>query len=68
MKNEGPFIPEWVAYHRAIGFTDIIICSNDSTDGTTELLDALDAGGYIKHFKNEVPKGFSAQELAGKRF
>lgn len=66
MKNEGPFILEWVAYHRVIGFDRIIICSNDSDDGTTELLDALDAAGYIEHITNEVPKGVGAQRYAAK--
>ena len=41
MKNEGPFILEWIAYHRAVGVTDIIIYTNDCTDGTVELLDLL---------------------------
>lgn len=66
MKNEGPFILEWVAYHRAIGFDKIIICSNDSTDGTTELLDALDDAGEIQHVRHTVPAGVSAQGNAAK--
>ncbi len=49
VKNEGPFLLEWVAYHRSIGFGPIVIFSNDSTDGTTALLDALDAQGAIHH-------------------
>lgn len=30
MKNEAPFLLEWVAYHKAIGFDRIVIYSNDS--------------------------------------
>lgn len=41
MKNEGPFILEWIAHHRAIGVDDFLIYTNDCTDGTDRLLDAL---------------------------
>ncbi len=53
-KNEGPFLLEWVAYHLLSGFTDIVIYSNDSTDGTTELLDALDESGVISHVLQDL--------------
>lgn len=49
VKNEGPFLIEWIAYHRSIGFDQIIIASNDSTDGTTELLNQLDFEGLVTH-------------------
>lgn len=64
MKNEGPFILEWVAYHSVIGFDRIIICSNDSNDGTTELLDALDAAGYIEHYPQQLDGIIPAQYAA----
>ena len=54
MKNEGPYILEWIAYHRAIGFTDFLIYTNDCEDGTTELLDRLTARGIVRHERNEV--------------
>ena len=34
MRDEGPYLLEWVAYHRLIGFTDIVVCSNDCVDGS----------------------------------
>ena len=52
MKNEGPFILEWIAYHRAIGVNDFLVYSNDCTDGTDALLDALQARGLIQHRDN----------------
>lgn len=52
MKNEGPFILEWLAYHRAIGVTDFLIYSNDCTDGTDEMLNLFDAKGLIEHRDN----------------
>jgi hypothetical protein len=48
MRNEAPFILEWVAYHRAIGIDHVVICSNGSDDGSDELLAALDAAGFIR--------------------
>jgi hypothetical protein len=38
MKNEGPFILEWLAWHRAIGVQDFLIYTNDCTDGTDTFL------------------------------
>lgn len=49
VKNEAPFLVEWVAYHRVIGFDKIVIVSYDCTDGTVELLDALHAYGIVEH-------------------
>jgi hypothetical protein len=49
-RNEGPFLLEWVAYHRLIGFTDIHVFSGDDTDGNRALLSALaDAGAITYH-------------------
>lgn len=41
VKNEGPFLLEWIAFHRLLGVTDFLFYSNDCTDGTDRLLDAL---------------------------
>jgi hypothetical protein len=43
MKDEAPYLLEWVAHHLAVGFTDIVVYTNDCTDGTVEMLQA--AGG-----------------------
>lgn len=53
MKNEGPFILEWLAYHRAIGFDNILVYTNDCTDGTDTMLDLLQAKGYVLHRDNK---------------
>ncbi len=52
MKNEGPFILEWLAYHRAIGVTDFLVYTNDCTDGTEEMFDLLEAKGILQHAEN----------------
>ncbi len=52
MKDEGPFILEWLAWHRAAGVTDFVVFSNDCTDGTDRLLDRLHAMGEVVHLPN----------------
>ncbi len=52
MKNEGPFVLEWLAYHRAIGFDDVIVYTNDCTDGTDTMLKLLERRGYVQHRVN----------------
>jgi hypothetical protein len=55
--NEGPWLLEWISYHRAIGFDGIIIVSNNNTDGSDKLLDRLDECGLIKHIRNDLKPG-----------
>jgi hypothetical protein len=64
MKNEGPYILEWVAYHRAVGFDNFLIYTNDCSDGTTEILDRLQALGVVQHRNNNGWKGKSPQQHA----
>jgi hypothetical protein len=57
MKDEGPFILEWVAHHLVLGFDRICVASNDCRDGSDRLLDALAAAGHIEHLANVVAPG-----------
>ncbi|RNF34187.1 polysaccharide pyruvyl transferase family protein [Paracoccus methylarcula] len=57
MKNEAPYIIEWVAYHRALGFDRVVVLANDCTDGTHEMLLRLHEMGAITYYENEVPVG-----------
>jgi len=52
MKDEGPFILEWLAYHRSIGVTDFLVYTNDCSDGTDEMFDLLQAKGHVEHRRN----------------
>lgn len=52
MKNEGPFILEWLAYHMSIGVTDFVVYTNDCTDGTDAMFDLLAAKGLVDHREN----------------
>ncbi|MDA5558631.1 glycosyltransferase family 2 protein [Shimia sp. MMG029] len=52
MKNEGPFILEWLAYHRAIGVNRFLVYTNDCNDGTDSFLDLLQEKGFVQHRDN----------------
>ncbi len=53
MRNEGPYLLEWIAHHQAAGVTDFLIYSNDCDDGTDTMLDVLDAAGIVTHVPQE---------------
>jgi hypothetical protein len=55
VKNEGAFLLEWLAHHRAVGVTDFLVFSNDCTDGTDAMLDRLEAMGWLTHVRNPGP-------------
>lgn len=69
MKNEGPFILEWLAYHRVIGVNGFLVYTNDCTDGTDTFLDLLQDKGFLQHrdnpFKNTGLKPQHAALQAG---
>ncbi|WP_254693097.1 glycosyltransferase family 2 protein [Sulfitobacter sp. SK011] len=55
VRNEGAFLLEWLAHHRALGFDDFVVFSNDCDDGTDTILDRLDAMGGLTHVRNNGP-------------
>lgn len=67
MKNEGPFILEWLAYHLSIGFDHVLVFTNDCEDGTVELLDTLAGHGLVTRMDNPyetMQGGFNPQKGA----
>jgi glycosyl transferase family 2 len=56
-KNEGPYLLEWVAYHRMIGFDDILIFQNDSDDLTDEILKVMRDLGLVQYRYNRAVAG-----------
>jgi len=40
-KNEARYLPEWLAYHLAIGFDQIVVYSNDTEDFQNDLLEEV---------------------------
>jgi Glycosyl transferase family 2 len=67
MRNEGPFILEWVAYHLAVGFTDIVICTNDCVDESPLLLERLQELAPVIHLANPVRPDEEPQLVAYRR-
>ncbi|MEL6586021.1 MAG: glycosyltransferase family 2 protein [Pseudomonadota bacterium] len=61
MRNEGPYVVEWVAHLRALGVSRILAFTNDCEDGTEALLDALAPEGVI-----HVPLG-NIRDARGQR-
>src|SRR5262245_20517697 len=50
MKDERPYIFEWVAYYRLLGFDQIFVYCNDCSDGSEKLLSGLAALGIVTCF------------------
>ena len=55
MKDEGPFMLEWVAHYLAIGFDHFIINTNDCSDGTDRIAMRLQEMGLASHIDNPGP-------------
>ena len=66
MKDEAPFLLEWYAHHLAVGFTKILVYTNDCSDGTDEMLIRLEELGLGYHRRNDIPEGVKPQPSAMK--
>ncbi|NOD33782.1 MULTISPECIES: glycosyltransferase family 2 protein [unclassified Ruegeria] len=64
MKDEGPFILEWIAHYLSIGFTHFIVNSNDCSDGTDAILKRCEELGFLAHIDNPAPWKFGPQASA----
>ena len=63
-KNEGAYVLEWLAHARAVGFEHAFIYTNDNTDQSEPLLEALHRAGRITLIYNEVAAHVSPQVKA----
>jgi hypothetical protein len=52
MRDEGISILEWIAHYRAVGFTGIFVYTNDSVDGSGDLLRILANHGVVTLIDN----------------
>jgi hypothetical protein len=64
VKDERRYLIEWVAYYRLLGFDRIQLYSNDCSDGTDRLLDAMEKAGLVEHRRWPSRAGESPQEGA----
>jgi hypothetical protein len=49
LRNERPYLLEWLAYHKLVGFEEIVLYDNGSRDGGGQVLAALAARGELTH-------------------
>jgi hypothetical protein len=47
MRNEGPFILEWIAWQKMLGFENVLAMFNDCTDHSPQLLRVLEKAGVL---------------------
>lgn len=64
VRNEIRSLVEWLAYHKALGFTEVVIYDNASTDGTSDVLRVLDEAGELVHLDWPHSVGARPQRLA----
>ena len=64
MKDEAPYILEWIAFHRMIGVDNFLIYTNACSDGTVEILERLQELGIVQHRDNNNWRGNSPQQHA----
>lgn len=50
-KNEGPYIKEWIDYHKLIGVEKIYFYDNESTDNTINILKSYINNGIVTYTK-----------------
>jgi hypothetical protein len=56
-RREGPYLLDWIAYHRSIGFGHVFLYTNDNDDGSDELLGRLARAGVVTWLRNEIAPG-----------
>lgn len=48
-KNEGPYIREWIEYHKLMGFTKFYFYDNESEDDTKNILQPYMKAGLVEY-------------------
>ena len=61
IRDEGPYILEWIAHHRAAGITDFLVFANDCDDGSIEILKTLQQAGIVRLVEHSASGGKSIQ-------
>ncbi len=67
MRNEGPFIVEWVSWYRMLGFDRILVATNDCTDRSPALLEAFQAAGWLAHLPHQPRQGLPPKMSAHRK-
>jgi hypothetical protein len=64
VRNEAPYLLEWIAWYRLIGADQLLIYDNASTDGGTDMLAALHTCNHVTHVPWPDQPGQGPQLLA----
>ena len=64
VRNEGLYLVDWLAYHRALGVEEFFVYTNDNDDYSDALLKALNDADIIKLVFNEFDDGVRPQYKA----
>lgn len=71
VRNQAPYLLEWMAHHLAVGIDDFVLCVHGSSDGTARITRRLTAMGYARHHKLQVqaddPLASACKQVAGFR-
>lgn len=65
VRNEIRAVVEWLAHYKALGCSEVMIYDNDSSDGTAEVLRALDEAGELIYPDWPSAIGLSPRRRAG---
>ncbi len=66
-RDDGPYLPEWIAHHLTCGLDRMLVLSHDCADGSDALLGALSADPRITHLPFETRGKKSVQWQALKQ-
>lgn len=53
-KDSGRFLPEWIAFHYAVGVDEIVLFDDDSVDNTKEILQPFVDAGMVRYFFDKL--------------
>lgn len=69
VRNEAPYLLEWIAYYRVLGFEQITIYDNESNDGTPRLLAPLAEAGIVNavYWRDRADRQRRAYDNAARR-
>jgi hypothetical protein len=66
VKNEAPYLADWIAYHKTIGFDKFFICNNESEDKTGDILEEAKSLGICECYYWPYKDGVRTQDAAYK--
>ena len=61
LKDDGPYLVEWLAHHLAAGFDRMLVLTHDCNDGSDALMQALAQDDRIVHLPFTPGRGASVQ-------